>query len=177
MSLVYYITDSINLHLEIPLSETPRRTEVSQALDIVDSAKQPLRVSHIRSGCSCSYRVCGRFCGRPGSSRHKHVYHHPDISFPPPAQKCIQAGRAVSDHHTLPFWHRKHRAAFFPSHHMMPPVFHQGPCARQAKQPKLHFPLVSSIHPATQTGHGKAAFSCSSCWPAQQCHSLCRGTA
>lgn len=44
-------------------------------------------------------------------------------------------------------------------------------------QAPICFPLVSSIHPATQTGQGRAVFSCSSCQPAQQCHSLCRGTA
>lgn len=110
-----------------------------------------------------------------GNSHHKCVYHCPDSSFPPPAQKCIQAGRAVSDHHTLPFWHRKQRAAFFPFHHMMTPVFH--PVSGKPVQVPLRFPLASSTHPAKQTGQGKAVFSCSTSQPAQQGHSPCRGTA
>lgn len=79
----------------------------------VDSAKQSLRVCHVRSSCNCSYRAL--WASIPsyttGSSHRKWVYHHPDSSFPPPAQKCIQAGRDASD--TLPFWHRKHRVVSF----------------------------------------------------------------
>lgn len=91
-----------------------------------------------------------------GSSHHKHVYYHPNFSLPPPAQKCIQAGRAESEHHTLPFWHRKDRAPFCPFHHMMTPVFHWGPCAWWANQSRLLSTFPLSPAPTQLCKQGKA---------------------
>lgn len=92
-----------------------------------------------------------------GSSHGKHVYHCPDSLFPPPAQKCIRAGRAISDHHTLPFWHRKHRADLFRFHHLMTPVFHRGPCAGRANHSKLlsAFPLSPASTQLSKQGKAK----------------------
>lgn len=146
----------------------------------VDSAKQSLRVSHVRSGCNCSYRFCGRFCGTASLPTSQEVHIISAFITALTSHFLLQHKNAPRQEElpVTPFLAQKAQGSFLLfSPHDDSCVSSRTLCtAGEPAQAPIHFPLVSSIHPATQTGQGRAVFSCSSCQPAQQCHSLCRGT-